>query len=100
MAEMMIRSHGLEAAYQLAHFHPQYVFSGVAIDAAENYTNRSPYPILHILRVEEMAKALERYKNPEMIPENNIARMNKIGSAELEAKLRSWQGKSDIKTKP
>jgi len=62
-----------DGVFQLATFHPDYYFDGVGIDDAENYTNRSPYPVIHILREESLTRVLSTYKNPENIPENNIA---------------------------
>ncbi len=59
--------------FQLASFHPDYVFEGEDVDDASNYTNRSPLPTLHLIREESMAKVLAVYNNPEQIPENNIA---------------------------
>jgi hypothetical protein len=58
--------------YQVASFHPLYRFAGSANDDAANYTNRSPYPMLHLLREESIELALERFPNPEQIPERNI----------------------------
>lgn len=71
-----------EGVYQLAHFHPDYQFQDTTIDDPTNYTNRSPYPILHILRAESMEKALENYPNPDEIPKRNIEVARKIGIAE------------------
>jgi hypothetical protein len=48
-AEMMLRDMGMEGVYQIASFHPQYQFADTQPDDAENYTNRSPYPMMHII---------------------------------------------------
>ena len=58
-----------EGIYQLASFHPNYCFEGVDAGDASHYTNRSPYPMLHIIREEQLEKVLERYPNPEEIPD-------------------------------
>ena len=50
------------------------------MDDAENYTNRSPYPVIHLLREESLTRVLSTYKNPENIPENNIALAQEKGS--------------------
>jgi len=71
---------GYEGVYQLASFHPDYCFEGVKQNAGSNYTNRSPYPIIHILRETSIEKALDYYENPEAIPVKNIAQANKLGS--------------------
>lgn len=71
-AERVMHKKGDEGIYQLASFHPQYCFAGADENDAANYTNRSPYPMLHLLREASIDKALEHYKNPDEIPERNI----------------------------
>ena len=61
-----------EGVFQFATFHPDYYFEGTDMNDAENYTNRSPYPVLHILREASLTRVLSTYKNPENIPDNNI----------------------------
>jgi len=63
---------GFEGVFQLASMHPEYCFDGVDYDDASNFTNRSPYPIIHIIREASMAKVLSVYKTPEKIPDDNI----------------------------
>ncbi len=65
--------------YQVASFHPNYIFQNAKIDDPANYTNRSPYPMLHLLREESIAKATAHYINPEKIPDNNILLMRELG---------------------
>ncbi len=72
LAEQIIKQKGYEGIYQLASFHPLYQFAGSDLDDAANFTNRSIYPMLHLLREESIEKALQHYKNPEEIPERNI----------------------------
>ena len=72
MGEDFLRQLNYEGVYQLASFHPQYQFGGTEADDASNFTNRSPYPILHLLREESLENALEHYDAPEDIPERNI----------------------------
>ncbi|NOX92498.1 MAG: DUF1415 domain-containing protein [Gammaproteobacteria bacterium] len=64
--------------YQVASFHPQYCFAGVAPEAAENLTNRAPYPILHLIREDSLAVALAHVERPEEIPAQNIRRVNSL----------------------
>lgn len=71
-AEELLKQEGYEGIYQLASFHPLYCFADAAQDDAANYTNRSPYPMLHLLRESSIDKALQNYKDPEAIPERNI----------------------------
>lgn len=72
VAEKLLKQNGYEGIYQLASFHPLYHFAGVPENDAANYTNRSVYPMLHLLREASIDKALENYKNPEDIPARNI----------------------------
>ena len=71
-AEKLVKEKGNEGIYQVASFHPLYLFAGSDENDAANYTNRSIYPMLHLLREESIDKALEHYKSPEKIPERNI----------------------------
>ncbi|MBO9201495.1 MULTISPECIES: DUF1415 domain-containing protein [Niastella] len=71
-AEQLMRQKGYEGVYQLATFHPFYQFEGSAPDDAANYTNRSIYPMLHLLREEQVHKAIQFYGNADEIPERNI----------------------------
>ena len=72
VAEQLLKQKGYNGIYQLASFHPQYRFAGAPDDDAANFTNRSVYPMLHLLREASIDKALEHYDNPEVIPERNI----------------------------
>ena len=66
--------------YQIASFHPQYCFAGTVPDSPENLTNRSPYPLLHIIREASIETALQHYPNPENIPDQNIAKMEALST--------------------
>lgn len=70
--DTLLRTGGWEGRYQVATFHPRYRFHGTRDDDAGNLTNRSPWPILHILRETSLDKALADYEEPETIPERNI----------------------------
>lgn len=63
---------GFEGIFQLASMHPEYCFDGEEYDDASNFTNRSPYPIIHLIRETSMSRVLSVYKEPEKIPKNNI----------------------------
>lgn len=63
---------GYNGIYQVASFHPLYLFAGSGENDAANYTNRSIYPMLHILRESGIDTALKNYHQPESIPEANI----------------------------
>lgn len=72
LAEMLLKKKKYEGVYQVASFHPLYLFAGSPIDDPANFTNRSPYPMLHLLREDLVEEVLLKYPNPETIPDNNI----------------------------
>ena len=71
-AENLLKQKGYEGIYQLATFHPLYQFEGSAPDDPANYTNRSIYPMLHLLREEQIHKAVQFYGDASAIPERNV----------------------------
>ncbi|TKB45843.1 DUF1415 domain-containing protein [Thalassotalea mangrovi] len=73
LAGQWLKMNKLEGIFQIATFHPDYCFADVSEDDASNYTNRAPWPILHILREESMSRAVDAHPDPEGIPERNIA---------------------------
>lgn len=77
-AEDLLIDHDYEGIYQLASFHPFYQFAGTTPDDVTNKTNRSPYPIIQILREDSITKALKNYANPEQIPEKNMLKAREI----------------------
>jgi hypothetical protein len=72
LAEKRLKRNGYEGIYQVASFHPLYVFENSDEHDPANYTNRSIYPMLHLLREASIDSALENYKSPESIPVRNI----------------------------
>ena len=88
VADALIKEQGYAGEFQVASFHPGYQFAGTAADAAENYTNRSPYPTLHLLREESVERALHSYAHPEEIPERNIRTLNSLGAERMREVLR------------
>ncbi|MBE9538615.1 MAG: DUF1415 domain-containing protein [Proteobacteria bacterium] len=87
-AEELLALAGLEGLIQLASFHPDYVFEGELPDAASHYSNRAPYPAIHLLREDMMERVLRDHPSPETIPGDNIKTLEKIGSSELKSR---WQ---------
>lgn len=81
-AEKMIKRNGWTGVYQLATFHPEYCFAGAEPEDAENLTNRSPYPILHIIREASLEKALQFYESVDEVPENNKKRVESLSTAQ------------------
>ena len=72
LAEKLLKRKSYEGVYQVASFHPLYLFANSDENDPANYTNRSIYPMLHLLREESIDKALAYYKDPESIPARNI----------------------------
>lgn len=70
---------GLDGIYQVASFHPDYQFADTDATDVENYTNRSPFPILHILREQSVERSIASYADAEQIPQRNIALMKRLG---------------------
>lgn len=71
-AEDLLEEKQRDGVYQIASFHPAYQFAGTEPDDQENFTNRSPYPLLHLLREASLTEAIDRHPDPEGIPERNI----------------------------
>lgn len=69
----------LEGVIQIASFHPVYQFEGTEEEDPENYTNRSPYPMIHLLKEDSVSRAVDLYPNIEQIPDDNIKTMNQLG---------------------
>ena len=80
LANELLVSEGYEGVYQIASFHPLYRFEGTEEHDAENYTNVSPYPMLHLLREHSLEQALKHYNNPEEIPLRNIQTAKQKGT--------------------
>lgn len=85
LAQDLMEQAQLEGEIQLASFHPNYLFEGEQDDDPSVYTNRSPYPMLHLIREAEMEEALNHYPNPENIPDNNIRKMTELGLEKIHA---------------
>jgi len=79
LAEELLIDQGYEGIYQLASFHPNYCFDGASLDDPANYTNRSPYPMLHLLRETSIERAVSSYPDVENIPQRNIALTRQLG---------------------
>jgi len=96
-ADSLLVEMGLKGIYQIASFHPDYQFDGTNPDDAENYTNRSPYPMLHLIREASLERAIADYPEIDQIPVRNIALMNGIGQHKLHALLKSCLNYKDQK---
>ena len=74
---------------QVASFHPQYVYEGSSTDAVDNWTSRSPYAIIHLLRVSDVSTAISQYQgNTDKIWQRNVKTMKRLGSDALHRSMR------------
>ncbi len=73
LTEKLLKKEKYEGIYQLASFHPAYMFAGSNDQDPSNYTNRSPYPMLHFLREEAVTEAVEKHPDIDSVPARNIA---------------------------
>ncbi len=88
VADDVVEQLGLRGIVQVASFHPHYQFAGTLPDAMENYTNRSPYPMLHLLREESVSRVANDREFLDSIPERNIATMRAL---DRKAFRKLWQ---------
>lgn len=79
IADRLLASLDFEGQFQIASFHPEYQFHDTLPDDVSNYTNRSPYPMLHILRESSLTLAIEHYSDIENVPSRNIQQLEKMG---------------------
>lgn len=79
IADAAVEELGLTGTIQVASFHPQYRFADTEPDAIENFSNRSPYPMLHLLREESVERAVAAFPDVARIPERNIETLRSIG---------------------
>lgn len=87
LADHLLADVRLVGVYQIASFHPEYQFAGTEPGDVENYTNRSPYPLLHVLREDSLERAIAAYPDVDKIPERNAALMNTLGKDKLRGLL-------------
>ncbi len=92
IADEALQTMGLEGEIQIASFHPQYQFAGTGFDDIGNETNRSPYPTLHLLREESVARAVDAFGDTRSISAANLATLEKLGPEGLAAVKRGGPG--------
>ena len=81
LVEIALKVQGLTGVIQVASFHPQYQFADAEMDDISNFTNRSPYPIFHLLREESLSRAIQALPDPAAIYEQNMATLRTLGLA-------------------
>lgn len=89
LADRLLVEMDLEGVVQIASFHPKYQFGGTDTEDAENFTNRSPYPMLHLIREDSLERAIANYPDIDQVPKRNIELMNRMGSDKLKALLQA-----------
>jgi hypothetical protein len=92
VAESALADAGAEGVLQIATFHPEYRFEGEEEDALSHFTNRAPYPVMHLLREAEVADAVDHHPDPHGIPARNVARLEALGRAGVAELVASWSG--------
>ena len=78
-ADAVLRRAGLVGEIQIASFHPHYQFAGSEPDDITNFTNRAPYPTLHLLREASIERAVQAFPAADSIYEQNIATLKALG---------------------
>ena len=91
IVDALLDEEGLLGVYQIASFHPNYRFADTEFDDAENYSNRSPYPILHLLRESSLEREIARHQDTSLIPERNIQLLRELGAAKLQTLLQQTE---------
>lgn len=78
LADALLHATNLEGIFQVASFHPHYQFADCPMDDAANFTNRSPYPLLHLLREDDVARAIASHPDIHSVPQRNIAYLRSL----------------------
>ena len=91
LADALLVEMNLDGTFQLASFHPEYQFAGTTSQDPENFANRAPYPLLHVLREDSVAAAVAGHPDIAGISARNIAHLEQIGTAELSSRLARWR---------
>jgi len=87
LADALLVQEGWEGIYQIASFHPDYRFADTPRNARENWTNRSPFPLLHLLRERSIEQAVAQMPSVDAIVQRNIRKMGDLTAAEMRALL-------------
>lgn len=84
--QQFLEENALDESFQLVGFHPLYQFEGEELNARSNFTNRSPFPMIHIIREDSMSKAIESFgeSETEKIPDRNINKLQSMSDTEFE----------------
>lgn len=91
LADDVLEQLDLVGTLQIAHFHPAFQFEGTVSDDPGNFSNRSPYPMLHLLREDSVERAVAAFPDAASIYEKNIATLRTLGH---EGWIEMWRGKT------
>lgn len=80
-ADALVEQLGLDGVLQVASFHPEYQFAGTVPDDITNFSNRSPWPTLHLLREDSVSRAVDAFPDPDAIVERNQDTLRALGHA-------------------
>lgn len=80
-ADSLLKAHQLAGILQIASFHPLYEFSSDVSGSITHYTNRSPYPVIHLLKERSVSEAISKYPEADQIPEKNVRTLLRLGLA-------------------
>ncbi len=94
VADALIEQFNLEGVIQIASFHPDYQFADLKPDDVRNYTNRSLYPMFHLILEKSIDEARETYPDVHMIPENNMKLLAEMGPEEVQRQLAACRSSS------
>lgn len=89
LAEDLLEQLEYDGVYQVASFHPDYYFADSEPDDLANYSNRSPYPMLHILREDDLERAIKAYGDTSKIPERNTELLQSLGIEKIKKILQA-----------
>ncbi|RKF22305.1 DUF1415 domain-containing protein [Alginatibacterium sediminis] len=89
LVDELLISMELDGVIQVASFHPDYQFGGSQVDDPDNYTNRSPYPMLHLIRESSLERAIDSHPDVAGIPQRNIELMQAMGSQKIKLLLQA-----------
>ncbi len=87
LVDVLIEQFNLQGSIQVASFHPDYQFADLDKDDVRNYTNRSPYPMFHLILEDSIAQARETYPDVDQIPENNMCLLQEQGLDQAKRQL-------------
>ncbi len=87
LVDVLIKQFNLQGVIQVASFHPDYQFADLDKDDVRNYTNRSPYPMFHLILEDSIEQARATYPDVDQIPENNMRLLQQLGLDEAKQQL-------------